>query len=158
MSRIGQILHDTSGYMHAVLEAGTALIGDVKTRARRSTAITTLVNAQVFDDTQTSYNSANVDCDDHKHFLLHLDVDSTGTGDHIIQFVPQFSDDGGTTWYSYKQGLFASLFYEDVDTASGIKECFSGDVAGRDMRLRVVATDTSATLKFTVTVKVEFYA
>ena len=133
-------------------------IGEFAGQALRVPALTTLVNAQVFDDVQTAYNSAKVDVDQWKHFLLYLDVDSTGTGDHIIQFIPQFSDDGGTTWYSWKQGLFASLFYEDVDTASGIKECFSGEVAGRDMRLRVVATTTSATLKFTVTAKVEFYA
>lgn len=125
--------------------------------AARSGAITTLVNAQVFDNVQTAYNSAAVATDPWRHFLLFLDVDSTATPTDI-QFIVQFSDDNGTTWYSYKQGLFASLFYEDQDTASGIFECFSGEVAGRDMRLRVVATGTTAANKFTVTAKVEFYA
>ena len=133
-------------------------MGQFEGKALRSSVITTLVDAQVFDNVQTAYNSAKVDCDQWKHFLLYLDVDSTGTGDHIIQFIPQFSDDGGTTWWTYKQGLFASLFYEDQDTASGILECLSGDVVGKDFRLRVVATTTSATLKFTVSAKVEFYA
>lgn len=126
-------------------------------KVKRSSAITTLVSAQVFDDVQTAYNSAAVDCSAFRHFLLFLDVDSTVTPTDI-QFIVQFSDDDGTTWYSYKQNLFASLFYEDQDTASGIKECFSGEVAGRDMRLRVVATGTTSANKFTVTAKVEFYA
>ena len=125
---------------------------------KRRSVVTTLIDAVTFDATTTSKNSDKLDVDEWEHFLLFLDVDSTGTGDHIIQFIPQFSDDGGTTWYSYKQGLFASLFYEDVDTASGIKECFSGEVAGRDFRLRAVATTTSSSLKFTVTAKVEFYS
>lgn len=123
----------------------------------RSNTITTLIDGEVFDDSQTSYNSSAVSVDDYKHFLLYLDVDST-LAPTTIQFIVQFSDDGGTTWYDYKQGLFASLFYEDQDTASGIKECFSGECAGRDFRLRAVATGTDATNKFTVTAKVGFYA
>ena len=127
-------------------------------QAIRSSGITTLINAITLDDDPTTYNSTGVKCHGFRRFLLFLDVDSTGTGDHVVQFVVQFSDDGGTTWYSYKQALFTSLFYEDQDTASGVKECFSGEVAGRDMRLRAVGTLTSTTLKFTVTAKVEFYA
>ncbi len=133
-------------------------IGDFEGKAIRSSVFTTLIDDTTFDDTTTSENSAKVDCDQWKKFTLYLDVDSAGVGVHIIQFVPQFSDDGGTTWYTYKQGFFASLYYEDQDTADGITECFSGDCAGRDFRLRVVATGTSATLTFTVTAKVEFWS
>lgn len=123
----------------------------------RSTTITTLIDGTVFNDVTTSENSAKVDTDDYRKFLLFLDVDSTGTPT-TVQFIVQFSDDGGTTWYDYKQSLFASLYYEDQDTASGITECFSGECAGRDFRLRVVATGTDATNTFTVTAKVEFYS
>ena len=126
-------------------------------KAARSASIVTLIDAVEFNATTTTYNSAAVKCGAWKHFLLYLNVDSTATPTDI-QFIVQFSDDGGTTWWTYKQGLFASLFYEDQDTASGIYECFSGDVAGRTMRLRAVATGTTAANKFTVTAKVEFWA
>ena len=126
-------------------------------QAIRSSAITTLVDGEVFDDAQTVYSSAAVGCHGFRRFLLFLNVDSTSTPTDI-QFIVQFSDDGGTTWYSFLQGLFASLFYEDVATASGITECFSGEVAGRDVRLRVVATGTTAVNKFMVTAAIEFYA
>lgn len=126
-------------------------------KARRSSAITTLINNVTFNNTTTSYNSSGVDTADFKRFLLFLNVKSAGTPTYI-QFIVQFSDDGGTTWYDYKQGLFASLFYEDQDTAGGISECFSGECAGRDFRLRAVATGTTASDTFTVTAKAEFYA
>lgn len=135
-----------------------ASTGQPQWAALRKTAISTIVNAQDFDDAQTSYNSDGQDVDDWRYFLLYLNVDSTGTGAHYIQFILQFSPDGGTNWYDLAEGEFAALFYEDVDTASGIKECFSGKCHGRDMRLRIVATNTSANLKFTVTAKLELWA
>ena len=75
-----------------------------------------------------------------------------------MQFQIQFLGRPGGTWHTYKQGLFASLFYEDQDTANGIAESFSGDVAGRTMRFRAVGTDTTAVNMFTVSAAVEFYA
>lgn len=123
---------------------------------RRSSLIT-LIDAITLDDDPTSYNSSAQAVDEWRHFLLYLDVDSTGTPT-TVRFILQFSDDEGTTWYSYLQGLFASLYYEDQDTASGIKECFSGDVVGRDLRLRAVGTGTSASNSFTITAKLELYS
>lgn len=123
----------------------------------RSTSLTTLIDGTVFDDDPTSENSAKVDTDDYRYFTLYLNVDSTNSPT-TIQFLVQFSDDGGTTWFTFKQGVFASLYYEDTDVASGIKECFSGMCAGRDFRLRVVASGTDATNSFTVTAKVEFWS
>lgn len=131
--------------------------GGATGEAIRSPAITTLIDDTTLDASTTSENSSKVDCDSWKRFLLFLNVDSTNTPT-TVQFIVQFSDDGGTTWYSYRQGLFASLYYEDQDTASGITECFSGECAGRDFRLRVVATGTDATNTFTVTAKVAFYS
>lgn len=125
---------------------------------KRRRAFVTLIDNITLNDDPTSYNSAAQAVDIWRNFLLYLDVDSAGTDVHVVQFIVQFSDDGGTTWYDYKQGLFASLFYEDVDTADGVTECFSGVVHGRDMRLRAVATGTSGTLTFTITAKVEFWS
>lgn len=124
---------------------------------KRRRALVTLIDAVTLDDDPTSYNSAKVDVELWEHFLLYLDVDSTGSPT-TVQFIVQFSDDGGTTWYSYLQGLFAALYYEDVDTASGIKECFSGEVQGRDIRLRAVGAGTDANNSFTITAKLELWS
>jgi hypothetical protein len=123
----------------------------------RSAKIYTLLDGVVLDAVATTINSAPIDTETRRMFLLYLNVDSTGTGAHILQAIVQFSDDGGETWYDYLQGPFAALYFEDVDTASGVKVCFSGVCAGRDMRVQLKSTSTSATLKFTVTAKAEFW-
>lgn len=116
--------------------------------------VSTLLSAVVFNAVTTAQNSSSLDCSKFRRFLLMLQVLSASTPTDI-QFSVQFSDDGGTTWWTYKQGLFASLYYEDQDTATVINECFDGEVAGRLMRLRTVATGTDATKTFTVTAKIE---
>lgn len=122
----------------------------------RSPLVTTLLNAVVFNAATTNQNSAQVDVEPYRRFTLYLQVDST-LAPTTIQFLVQFSPDGGTTWHTYKQGLFASLFYEDTDVASTVYECFSGECAGRLFRLRAVAVGTDATNLFTVTAKAEFF-
>lgn len=124
--------------------------------AIRSGVITTLIDAVLLDDDPTYYNSAALDCSGFRNFLLYLSVDSTGAPT-TVQFLVQFSDDGGTTWWTYKQGPFASLFYEDGDTATQINECFSGECAGRLMRIRAVAVGTDGSKKFLVSAKVELW-
>lgn len=123
----------------------------------RSAKIHTLLDGVVFDADHTTHNSVPIDTETRRMFLLHLNVKSTGTGAHVIQVIVQFSTDGGTTWSSYLQGPFAALFYEDVDTATAIQHCFSGVCGGRDMRVQLKSTGTSATLMFTVTAKAEFW-
>jgi hypothetical protein len=117
--------------------------------------IETIITARVFNNVLTALNSPGIDTRRRRRFLLFLDVDSANSPT-TIQFIVQFSDDEGVDWFDYKQGLFASLFYEDTDTASGIKECFSGECAGRLFRLRAVAVGTTAPNTFTVTARVEF--
>jgi hypothetical protein len=131
------------------------MLGNVSPRAIRS-AVATLLDAVVFDDVTTTYSSDAQSVKPYRHFALYLDIDSTATP-ATIRFVPEFSPDGGTTWHEYRQGLFAALYYEDVDTASGLQVCFSGECAGRTFRLRVVATGTTAANKFTVTAQAEFW-
>lgn len=121
----------------------------------RSNNIETLITARVFNNVLTALNSAALDTYSRRRFLLFLDIDSANAPT-TIQFIVQFSDDGGNDWFDYKQGLFASLFYEDTDTASGIQECFSGECAGRLFRLRAVAVGTTAPNTFTVTARVSF--
>ena len=125
--------------------------------ALRSDSVVTLLSAQVFDNVTTSKNSDSVDCSRHRRFLLHLDMLSTATPTDI-RFIVQFSPDAGTTWHDYKKDEFCSLYYEDADLATEQYECLAGEVEGRLMRLRAVATGTTAANKFTITAKVEFFS
>ena len=103
--------------------------------------ILTLHNAQRLDDSPTSATGTEIASDlvgSFRKFALYLDIDSTSTPT-TLEVIVQFSDDGGTTWYDYRQGLFAALFYEDTAVAGGIKQMFVGDVAGRSFRVELVA-------------------
>lgn len=119
-------------------------------------ALVTLLDAVLFNDALTSDQSDGRDVKRFRYFTLYLDIDSASTPTDV-RFIVEFSPDGGTTWHEYRQGLFASLYYEDQDTASGLQVCFSGECAGRTFRLRAVATGTDATKTFTVTAKAEFW-
>lgn len=124
--------------------------------ARRRHAMVTLLDAEVLNDTQTSVNSDAVAVDLWGNFLLFLSVDSAGSPT-TVRFLLQFSDDGGTTWYTYRQGLWAALYYGAADTAYGVWECFSEECHGRDMRLRATGTGTSAQATFTVSATLELW-
>jgi len=124
--------------------------------AIRSGAIATLIDAVTLDDDPTSYNSDALDCSGFRNFLLYVAIDSTSTPT-TLQLLVQFSDDAGTTWWTYKQGPFAALFWEDGDTATEINECFEGKCGGRLMRVRAVAVGSDGTKKFKVTAKVELF-
>ncbi|MCX6072013.1 MAG: hypothetical protein NTU91_14345 [Chloroflexi bacterium] len=124
--------------------------------AIRSGAIATLIDAITLDDDPTSYNSDALDCSGFRNFLLYVAIDSTSTPT-TLQLLVQFSDDGGTIWWTYKQGPFAALFWEDADTATEINECFEGKCGGRLMRIRAVGVGTTSSAKFKVTAKVELF-
>ena len=123
---------------------------------KRSPSGTTLIDAGTFNATTTSKNSDSVDCSRYRRGLIHLSVDST-LNPTDIQFLLQFSPDAGTTWHTYKKDEWVSLYYEDTDTATAQTECFGFAVEGRLMRLRAVATGTSATATFLVSAKLELY-
>ena len=117
--------------------------------------VTTLLDGVVFNDVLSSQNSGQVDCAGFREFVLYLTMLSASTPTDI-QFIPQFSNDGGTTWFSYLQGPWASMFFEDAVMSSEITEAYSGLVVGRLFRLRAVATGTTSSATFTVTASVEF--
>jgi len=56
----------------------------------------------------------------------------------------EFLDRWTSHWYTYKQGLFAALFFEDLDTAGGIYECFQGMCLGRAMRVKLTGVNVAA--------------
>lgn len=101
---------------------------------------------QLFEDEQLRNTrpvySKGVACAPFRKFGLYLKVWGKNEPD-TIHFEVQFMERWSGQWYSYKQGLFATLFYEDVDTDPAIYECFCGDVLGRALRVKVTGNDAS---------------
>lgn len=122
----------------------------------RSKDVIMLLDQVVFNNLVSSEVSDGVPCQGFRHFGLFLRIKSSGAPTDV-RFIIEFYDQWAKKWYVYKQGLFASLYYEDADTATEVDECFSGDCAGRQMRVRVVATGTTSTLTFTVSAAVELW-
>ncbi len=120
--------------------------------------------SQVLDDDPTEVNSfdngvqigQDIDCSTYRRFALERTVVSAGSPT-TIEFFVEFSNDGGTTWAHYKQGLFASLVDSDASVTTQIHEIQTGDVAGDLFRLRVVGVGTTAPNNFTFTALVRFW-
>ena len=114
-------------------------------------AWTTLVDDIRIDDDPTSYNSAGLDVSEHNACWILIDIDSTLAPTHL-RVLAQFSHDAGTTWWDFEEGLWASLGWEDTDTASGINKAFMLPCGGIDlMRIRIIGTGTDATNFFDCT-------
>ena len=114
-----------------------------------------LFDKKVINDTVAKESDA-IACAPFRKFGLYVNIDSTGspTDLHIeIEFLDRWTGQ----WHSYKQGPFSSLYYEDTDTASGIYECFVGDVLGRALRVKLTGTDTDADNYFTVSVGIDLW-
>lgn len=106
------------------------------------------------DDDPTSYNSPTVDVSDWSALWVLIWIDSTLAPTNV-RILPQFTPDSGANWYDFEEGLWASLYWEDTDTASGIYKAFLLPCGGIDqMRIRAVGTGTDATNYFDVTVMV----
>jgi len=108
------------------------------------------VNAQLFNDAQSEYTSAAIDCAGYRKFLLRIDLAVAGAPTDIKINV-QFSRGGGT-YENYMRGPFGSLMYED--TAGAKSECIEGECLGAKMKINVVATGVTAGATFTLTCKV----
>ena len=115
-----------------------------------------LINQLLLNAVVTSYNSDGILCGAFRKFALHVRVKSDGTPT-TVQFIVQFLNESDGLWSTYKQGVFASLFYEDTDTATEVRECFIGDVLGRQMRICVVGTGTDAANTFMVSAVLDLW-
>ncbi len=104
----------------------------------------------------TEWESEPIPCEAFRKFLLMVRLDSTGAPT-TIQVKVKFLDRWSGEYYTYKQGLFAALFWEDTDTATAIKECFSGDCMGRSMIISLTGVGTTAAAYFTASLAVELY-
>jgi len=122
----------------------------------RSQEILRVLNRTVIDDTVPRVSEA---CQVHgyRHFTLYVSLLSEGTEDHVIHIEPEFLNDDNSRWHTYKQGLFAALFFEDADCATEIHEVFNGDCAGRDIRFKVTGEGVDDTHYFTIQLSVEFW-
>jgi len=99
-----------------------------------------------------------VPCAPFRKFGLYVTALFTGTADTITLHIEvEFLDRWTGQWYTYKQGLFAALFYEETDTATRIYECFQGDVLGRAMRVKLTGLGVSGANYFDVSIAVDFW-
>lgn len=117
-----------------------------------------LFDREVINDT-VARASQGVICAPFRKFGLYVHVDSTyeQVGTYTLHIEVEFLDRWTGQWYTHKQGLFAALFYEEVDTALGIYECFTGDVLGRAMRVKLTGLGTTDAIYFTVSIGVDFW-
>lgn len=114
-----------------------------------------ILDTKVLNNTTEQF-SESVECQAFRKFGLFLKMKSTSTPT-TIQVKVQFLDRWTGEWHTYKQGLFAALFWEDQDLASGVDEMFTGDVAGRAMRITLTSVGTTSAAYFTVSASVEFW-
>jgi len=118
-----------------------------------------LFQNEVVNDTVPRISDAVV-CAPFRKFGIYVYIDSTGGSAQALSKLHievEFLDRWTGQWYTHKQGPFASLYWEYSDTASGIYECFTGDVLGRAMRVKLTGETTSSTVYFTVSIGVDFW-
>lgn len=117
-----------------------------------------LFDEELIDDTVVRV-SDGVACAPFRKFGLYVHVEFDGTADtSTLHIEVEFLERWTSLFYTYKQGLFAALFYEDTDTAAGIWECFQGDVLGRDMRVKVTGAGVSTANHYHVSIAVDFWS
>lgn len=113
---------------------------------------------ELFDKTlvndTTERRSEPVDCAAFRRFGLFIRLDSTGAPT-TLQVKVQFLNRWDGQWYTYKQGPFAALFWEDGDTATAIHEAFEGPCCGRAIRVTLTGAGTSAGVHFQTSVTLE---
>jgi len=122
----------------------------------RSSDILRVMRQQVINDTIAKL-SEPCQVGGFRHFTVYINLKSTGVSTHTIHIEPEFLDPHDSHWHTYKQGLFAALFYEDADCVAEIHEVFDGHCAGRDMRFKVTGVDVSDANYFTISLSVEFW-
>ncbi len=120
----------------------------------RSGEIIQLFDKLVVADT-VARNSDGVVCQAFRRFLIYIKL-LGATTTPTIRYEVQFLDRWTGQWCTYKQGLFASLYFHDATNVVNVNECFEGECMGREFRVRITGTDTTGTHYFTTSVGVEF--
>ena len=112
---------------------------------------TTAIDTEL-SNAPTQYTSIAYDISTTTGAWVLIYIDSTNVPTDV-RIQAQFSHDGGVTWWCYEEGLWASLIWEDTDTATGIRLTYLLPCGGQDtLRFRAVGTGTTAANRFTVQV------
>ena len=136
------------------VSAANPVPGDVITMpADGWTALITVT----LDDDPTSYSSPAHNVAGESAVWVLIGIDSTGTPTDV-RILAQISHDGGTSWWDFEEGLWASLYWEDTDTANQSWKAYLLPVGGVDLiRFRAIATGTNANNYFEVAVAVRSF-
>jgi hypothetical protein len=122
---------------------------------RTESAWTTLMASTVFDGTPATENSNTHDVSEYGALWVHIYIDSTGAPTDV-RVLPEFQGVGH--WWDYEEGLWASLMWEDTDTANGIRKAFLLPCGGQDtVRFRVITTGTGPGATFEVSIHVRAF-
>ena len=121
----------------------------------RTTNQLELFDRELVNDT-TPRLSSDVECAAFRKFGLYVYIDSTSTPT-TLHIEVEFLNRWNGRWYTHKQGVFAALYYEDGDTASGIYECFVGDVVGRAIRVKLTGVGTTSTEYFIASILLDLW-
>ena len=82
---------------------------------------------------------------------------SAETSDHIMRVAIEAWNDREKTWHEWAFGPYAALFFEDVDTASGLYRMYRLETTPKMMRFKLVGTNLSGAETFTVTIAGDLY-
>jgi hypothetical protein len=132
-----------------VLEAAEAASGGGGGGGVLSWSSVQLFDAVVIDNDPAIAYSAEVDTN-YCPFVLYLNIDSTGVGAQYVIFTIQFYDVISNAWYDFTQDIWATMTFEDVDSASGLLRSFRGEQSGMTMRIKATCVGGSAALQFTI--------
>jgi hypothetical protein len=107
------------------------------------------VDAEVFDNTQTTYTSADIDSSGYDYAYLEIDIGVTNTPTNVV--IEVLTGMSASPTHKIMDGPLGDLRYEDSagTKAETIKVPYCGDYT----RIKVTATGTDATDKFTVSVR-----
>lgn len=105
--------------------------------------LTALNTAYDTNPTETN-SSATIDCSRFRRFMFFWTVTKNNTPTDI-QVKAEFSIDGGTTWFQYRNNFWGQLLYDDVAVGSGFSRCYSGDCIGGPALLRFTIVATGLT-------------
>ncbi len=105
------------------------------------------------DAAPTNANSDAYDVSGCTGAAVHIFIDSTGQPTDV-RILAQFTHDPARVlWEDFEEGLWASLFWEDSDTASGIRKAYTLPISGEStLRFRTIGTGTAAGATFRVVV------
>jgi hypothetical protein len=124
--------------------------------AAERSPITRLLDDVTFNNVKTTDNSISVPCADYRKFTVFVEVKSNNTPTSI-QFRPQFSIDGGISWFDLYEEQYPSLMQEDTGTVTATARCYTGDCASPHFSLYTVAVGTTAPNTFIVSAWVHFW-